>query len=170
MPGSSLAVTAASCPVWLPWGLCGLPRLRTPAGIAQFSSFFSGEGGPGSWEEFQALSHPEPGWDFTRAQTLGAPSTCGVPWKSGPPPDPGWELTPPGNSGPGATWLQHVCLLAGGQAQQPQLSPAQPSALHPVIAVPQGQSDPSSARSGHCTCVPTPCQGCSTAMGTGCSF
>lgn len=125
MPGSSLVVTAAPCPVWLPWGLRELPRLGTLAGIAQFPSFFSGEGGPGSSEEFQALSHLQPSWDFTRAQTLGAPSTCEVPVEIWAPPDLGWELTPPGNSGPGATWLQHVCLLAGGQAEQPQLSSAQ---------------------------------------------
>lgn len=162
-----MEVTAASCPVWLPWGLRGLPRLRTLAGIAQFLSFFSGEGGPGSWEEFQALSHPEPGWDFTRAQTLGAPSTCGVLV----------EIWAPSGSGMGAhpSWkfwarchLVTARLSAGwgpGRAASAQPSPAQLSALYPVIAAPQGQSDPSSARAGHCTCVPTLCQCCSTVTG-----
>jgi len=54
------------------------PQTRNSSWNCSIPLFFSGEGGLGSWVEFQTLSHLQPGWDFTRAQTLCAPSTCKV--------------------------------------------------------------------------------------------
>lgn len=116
MPGSSVAVTAL-CPVWLPWVLPGLPRLRTGWNCS-IPLFFQWGRRAGQLGGISSTQPPSARLGFHKSQTLSAPSTCGAPLEIWAPPELGWELGPPGNSGPGATWLQHVCLLAGGQAEQ----------------------------------------------------
>lgn len=62
------------------------------------------------------------------------------------PPSSRWELSPPGNAGPGATWLQHVSWLLARARTSAQL-------LHPPPSnciFPRAKMTPAIGRSGRC--------------------
>lgn len=133
-------VKPASSPVSLLCRVRELHRQGTLAEIAQFPSFSEGREGWAAW------------WNFKHSATLSQAGfhkspdpVCTQHVRSaggnvGPCPDLRQELGPPGNSGPGATELQHVSWLVA-RAESLNLTVALPPSAC-SLCIPLGQSDP----------------------------